>query len=1148
MANVLNMKQLVGTSYYFLRQYFGKDVLTTDYDEFIPQNLKEKQSLAREETGASLIEDVVEEIMGVQAVGSTVLENKKGEEIAQLTFTELPTLYSSMNTSSVGLEIVPGRIVEDKVTKTSVAAKSRPMTEAVGPSGQLIQNEQEENEQEGDEQEQEKDDDTEYEEYEGVNEEEKEEEIQQPIPQTEILIAKEQQIKQELQEVIKETAANEVIQQQEQQYKLEQIKQMLAIASGNKDVSERKLKEAQENYNKSGFIWLFGKNDKLKQIRDEKQKEKEKADQEYKTWYDRYLEATKEERERKMKEKEEAEKQKRYEKLDALLNQTQQEEREKDAAAKIRAYIAKRKEAAEKQKDQKEAAEKQKRYEEVVAQLDEIERKEKEAATTDAKDSAEAEKQSLLDTLEKEEGALDLGDIGLVEDTEESNRQAVSEAAKQAVNTIHFLGLNSAEAILQAQKQLAEKERLTQEEQARKKAIETLFATVESGVGINRAEVEKKTKDILTQAKQQLEDKKREKDAFDLSNLDSIEKIEPLRQKNKSFKDSLKEIHDRIESSTDEYVKVLVDTQSSEDKEIKSSEIKTLAEEINHLYDSITLESDILDSTLNTQQEELKRKEAEKRKREQEEEQQKKLSEQERAAKMAKVEGEIDLTYGALTGKNNFIKKTLDEINAIQMKIISFPKDVTSQDIDTLTKTIGTLEVGLTELEGYNRSIQKVLEENNLSQNDEIKTKYPEIGNMNDLIQQGKEIVEMAKTTISDQQQKQKEKQEKIVNLKRRMNTYKNMIKEFTKNIMDNMGKLNPDNEEIKLDDAKNIIELLTEQYKTAEKINTGLQTRIESGISDEEILTKNEEIQTLFETLKFRFETAQGLYSDLNKLFMTRQVEERGGLEDKEKQTASQSRLKEGKIGLDISGFLNQLSKFFIRTTELKKKIEEKMSLFENKDYPIKDKKVELDSIKLELDKIKLDNDKLKGLIKSYISDESIKPEIKQRIKTEITKIQKSIDEIGLQVNNRVEPSTLRQIRVAKKEGEEAPKEDTRLGRATVTRLPGSSISRPKNLTGNETRRQRRQAYLKEEEGNEEQFTSPPVISLVEPTGTPRAIPQGTPRAKPPGTSRGIGETITADADKKRTNPKVIMKAWEGGKKTTKRRITNKKTKKRHK
>jgi hypothetical protein len=1125
MANVLNMKQLVGTSYYFLRQYFGTDVPTTEYDEFIPENLREKQSIAREETGASLIEDVVEDIVGVQAVGSTVLENKKGEEIAQLTFTELPTLYSSMNTSSVGLEIVPGRMVEEKVTKTSVAAKSRPMTEAVGPSGQLIQNEQE-----GDEQEQEKDDDTEYEDYEELNkEEEKEEEIQQPIQQTEILIAKEQQLKQEtekeLQEVIQETAANEVIQQQEQQYKLEQIKQMLAIASGNKDVAERKLKEAQENYNKSGFIG-FGKSDTLKQIMDEKQKEKEKADQEYKTWYDRYLEATKEERERKMKEKEEAEKQKRYEKLDALLNQTQQEEREKerekDAAAKIRAYIAKRKEAAEKQKDQKEAAEKQKRYEEVVAQLEEIERKEKEAATTDVKD-LEAEKQSLLDTLEKEEGALDLGEISLVEDTEESNRQAVSEAAKKAVNTIHFLGLNSAEAILQAQKQLAEKERLTQEEQARKKAIETLFATVESGVGINRAQVEQKTKDILTQAKQQLVDKKREKDAFDLSNLDSIEKIEPLRQKNKSFKDSLKEIHDRIESSTDEYVKVLVDTQSSEDKEIKSSEIKTLAEEINHLYDSITLESDILDSTLNTQQEELKRKEAEKRKREEEEEQQKKLSEQERAAKMAKVQREIDRTYGALTGKNNFIKKTLDEINAIQMKIISSPKDVTSGDIDTLTKTLGTLEVGLTEVEGYNTSVQKVLEENNLSQNDEIKTKYPEIGNMNDLIQQGKEIVEMAKTTISDQQQKQKEKQEKIVNLNKNLGLFKKMIVKRTKEIEDNRGKLTSDDEEIKLDDAKlddarEIIELLTTQYNTVEKKNTLLQEIIASGISDEEILTKNKEIQTLIENMNYRFEIAQGLYNELNTRFMTRQVEERGGLED----TASQSRLKEGKIGLEISGFLNQLSKFFIRTTELKKKIE-------NKDYPIKDKKIELD-------KIKSYNDKLKGLIKSYISDESIKPEIKQSIRTEITKIQNSIDEIGLQIEtsealykNRVQPPMIRQIEVAKKEGEEAPTEDTGLGKVTVTRLPGSFISRPKNLTGNDTRRQQRQAYLKEgEEGNEEQFTSPPVKSPV----------------KPP-VKLDIGETMTP---KKRTNPKVIMKAWEGGKKTTKRRITNKKTKKRHK
>jgi hypothetical protein len=136
MANVLNMKELLGTSYYFLRQYFGTDVPTSGYDDFIPQNLKQKQNLEKQETGANLIEDVVEDIVGVQAVGSTVLENKKGEEIAQLTFTELPTLYSSMNTSSVGLEIVPGRMVEDKVTKTSVAAKSRPITEAVGQSGE----------------------------------------------------------------------------------------------------------------------------------------------------------------------------------------------------------------------------------------------------------------------------------------------------------------------------------------------------------------------------------------------------------------------------------------------------------------------------------------------------------------------------------------------------------------------------------------------------------------------------------------------------------------------------------------------------------------------------------------------------------------------------------------------------------------------------------------------------------------------------------------------------------------------------------------------------------------------------------------------------------------------------------------------------
>ena len=113
MANVLNMKELVGTSYYFLRQYFGKDVQTIGYDDFIPQKLKEKQSIERQSTGAGADETVIEEIMGVQGVGSTVLESKKGEEIAQLTFTELPTLYSSVTKSSVGLEFVPGKIVEE---------------------------------------------------------------------------------------------------------------------------------------------------------------------------------------------------------------------------------------------------------------------------------------------------------------------------------------------------------------------------------------------------------------------------------------------------------------------------------------------------------------------------------------------------------------------------------------------------------------------------------------------------------------------------------------------------------------------------------------------------------------------------------------------------------------------------------------------------------------------------------------------------------------------------------------------------------------------------------------------------------------------------------------------------------------------------
>ena len=1131
MANILNVKELIGTSYFYLREYFDNKSITSDFDKYIPKDVtKVKKNTSHK----------INEYKGTEATKSDVLKG-----IVETTFFELPTMYSK-ELGSIGIYNSVSGLANNIVKKTDIQSK-------------------ENNE---DEDEDELDNDFDIEPFEkDISRKQPntvtpgESVITQPEIQPEIqpvnnpvIDEKEKEKEKEEAIQIKEEAIQikeEAIQikqdiENEEKYKLEQIKQFLAISTGNKNVAERKLIEAEELLkNKRSF---FGRNEKLEQNVEEKKKEKEKAEEEYKKWYDKHLEATKEDRERKQREKEDAEKEKRYEEIAALFEQTQQKEREKDAADKISAYIAKRKEALKTQKDQKEAAEKQKRLEAVEAQLKEIKQNEAAATTTAQKDAAEADKQSLLDKLEKEEGALDLGDIGLQENPDESKRQAITEAATKAVNAINFLGLSNFEAILQAQKQLAEKTRLTQEDEARKKAIESLFKSTSLVVGESRAQIEQNTKDFLTQTKSNLEEKKRQIQEINLSNIDSIDKITPLRQKNNEIKTTITQIYQEIDKKTDEYVKVLVDTQLTEQKEIKNKEIEALTAKIGELYDSITLDSDNVDLILNSTEYNLKQIAADKRKQEEEEAKQRTLTEQQRAAKMAKVVEEISKISGAIIGTKEFIEKTLDEINEIQLK------PTFSGDIDTLSTKIEALEKALRELEGYNTTIQTVLVKNNLSQNGEIKTKYPEIDDMNDLIQKGKGIVTLTKGTITAQQ----EKQTKIIELKLKMDAFKKMIESVTKNIMNNMGKLNPNDKETNLDAAKTIIDEIIDQYKRVETENKHTQKRIESGTFDEEISTKNKEIQELIRGMKIRFRVAQGLYDELSKRPATIQIEQRREPEVVDIQTASQSSLKDsvssrqrdGTIGLDISGFLKQLSEFLKKTNKLKTKIEEKMTLFENKAYSTKDKKEYLDNIKLELDSIKLNNGRLKGIIQSYISDESIKPEIKESIRTEITKIQNSIDEISLQVNNRVEPFKLRQIEVARKEGEgeEAPKENTRLGRATVTRLV-NSVTRSKSQTGNETRRQQRQEEDDEEKLGPNHPIIPEAIPQAKSPGTPRAIPQGTPRAKPPGTSRGIGETITADAGKKRTNPKVIMKAWEGGKKTTKRRNTNKnkKTKKRY-
>ena len=914
------MKELLGTSYYFLKQYFGKDVPTTGYDEFIPQYLKEKQNLAREETGAILKDNVVEEIVGVQAVGSTVLENKKGEEIAQLTFTELPTLYSSMTTSSVGLEIGTGRIVEDKVTKTAVASKSRPMIEALGPFAQLIQPEQEGEEQEGDEQ-----DEYEQEAYEGSIEEEKEEEedIRPPVDQTQttaaILIEKNEEIKQEIEKDAKEAAQEKALQQEEQQYKLDQIKQWVTQSTINQKQAENKLKEATDLYNKSKTLGLFGGDEKLKQNMEEKQKEKEKADQEYKIWYARYLEATKEDRERKQKEKEEAEKQKRMDAVDELIKQQEQQELEKNAAAKIKAYIAKLKEAAQKEKDKKEAAEKQKRYEAVEAQLEEIERKEKEAISEREKAALEAETKTLLQNVED---ALDPNDIVF----EEDKTQVVSEAAKEAVKTISFLGLNSAEAILEAQRQLAEKKQLTEQEEARKKAIQSLFASVSSGVGKNREQIEQETKESLTETKNRLQSENDKITKLDTSNLDSLSKITPLRQQNKAIRDSIESLYTKLEANTDNYVKVLVNDQT----EIKNQEIETLTDEVNNLYDYIKSKSENLEITLKLQEDELKKKEAEEQKRKDEQAELARISEQQKAEQIANVEKEINEKLGEIITKKGVIKETFHSINEIQQKIIDNP----DEDISSLNKQIAALETALPELEALGATVQSVLKQNNLSQDKAIKTKYPQIGDIEEVIEKGKETLEFAKKSVLDQQEKQQKKLEKIQETKNGMVALKQRIEDLTIYINENMGKLQP--KETTLEDAKKIMDIIKEKYTIAERRYNNLQTRIKNGITDKEIVDKNEEIQELFRVMENRFQVAQGLYDELPTSPTIKQVEVKKYSDIEDNNTLNRVTVTRPNISITRSTPTKQVAEY----EEATEKLENDLTLKQRRSQTILDKR----------------------------------------------------------------------------------------------------------------------------------------------------------------------------------------------------------------
>ena len=816
MANAMNMNELIGTSYYFLKQYFGKDVINTNYNDFLLDGLREKINKEKQETGA-IIEEKVEEITGAQTVGTMVLENKKGDELARMNLTELPTLFSNMTTSSVGLEMVPGKVVEnvDMKAKEELKMKTRIVEEkkllvdqtkqkVVDLTNKLdsISNPEEKEKIEKELQE------TQTAEQIAVLEEQKaksilEEESNKTAPQTTIttitsglnLFAptpapepgppappaqpgppgpeqeekpKEPQrddavVKEQLEKAFEENKKEKENQEREHQYKLDQIKQRLAIAAGNKNVADRQLKEAQDKYNNSGGIFGFGnKDEKLKKIVEEKEKEKEKAYEEYKIWLVKYNEATIKDRERKKKEKEAAEKRKLY---DEIAN------RIKQGSIKELYQIEK----------------------EAKIQLPTIMEGDETKETKETKDK-------LVTILEEDEN-----------ENEEDDLARQKALAEYLVANVSRSGIES----------------------IRNKLVN----------------IEKNTITDLTQAKNQLEMIQKKRKEFDLSNLDSIDKINSLRQKNNALKTSLDTIHEDIELKTEEYVKVLLETQATENKEIKNDTIKTLTNEIYQIYDSETLENMNVDLILKSKEGELKKKEEEDRKQKEEEEANKKLSEQQKAKQMEEVETVIGGSLAKIQQTKQTINDAIDRIQQIESGKISIPKSNNDSFINFLNKQISTIETSVKELEGLYEPIRTVLNKNNLSQSEEIKRNHPDIFDIDFVIQKGKDTLQLAKDYLKAEQ----EKREKIKALKPEIAQLSEETKTATTQIRD-LGITLADKDTSR-EEAEQIFETIKTLYKTIKIKNDTLQSKI--GIQE------NEVIKELIETMDVRFETVQGLMEE---------------------------------------------------------------------------------------------------------------------------------------------------------------------------------------------------------------------------------------------------------------------------------------------
>jgi hypothetical protein len=107
--NALNMNELIGTSYFYLKRYFGKkidDVGGTYMDQVSPEILKKliiPEPTAPEPPDKDVEEDQV--IQRTQAPGNNILV-KNGQVIADYTISELSKIEEGLNTT-VGLEIRP---------------------------------------------------------------------------------------------------------------------------------------------------------------------------------------------------------------------------------------------------------------------------------------------------------------------------------------------------------------------------------------------------------------------------------------------------------------------------------------------------------------------------------------------------------------------------------------------------------------------------------------------------------------------------------------------------------------------------------------------------------------------------------------------------------------------------------------------------------------------------------------------------------------------------------------------------------------------------------------------------------------------------------------------------------------------------------